>query len=188
MFYTIQRESQQTGAVADTFITSIAIIVADTAGHRMRIRELHGFPDDATPVDEPILVRMQRIPDLSAGSAGTSSVSGSCFVLSLGAGRENGPIFNVPTYAGHDQVAAAPGSAAGSRLRWSVQQNFAARSPQSGPRGRGRSLIIRPRSIGPSDQRRGSPCCTAAPVQPAEEPDDAEAVRGAGASCQVCGR
>lgn len=71
--FSLPFEDVATGAVADVFKTLAALIVADTQGHRCRVRGLHVGPSDDTALDFNIAVRLSRILDVSAGSAGTST-------------------------------------------------------------------------------------------------------------------
>lgn len=72
MIYRLPFDDIVTGAVADTFKTLAAILVADTAGHRVRLRNLIvGFAQD-TPPDVPVALKIGRIADASAGTAGTA--------------------------------------------------------------------------------------------------------------------
>ena len=64
------------GAVADTFKTIAAMVCADSAENRVRLRSLNLGPTDDAPVDLNLGVRILRIADVSAGTSGTySSVS-----------------------------------------------------------------------------------------------------------------
>ncbi len=60
-------------ATINTYITFLAFIAADTAGHRFKLLGLSfGVSEDA-PVDETFSVLVKRIADLSAGGAGTKT-------------------------------------------------------------------------------------------------------------------
>lgn len=73
MFYTVPAADVATTGSADTFKTIAAILVADTAGHRARLRRLTiGFADN-TPADAQVSFQVKRILDVSAGGAGTST-------------------------------------------------------------------------------------------------------------------
>ena len=71
-FFSLTFDAVDTGAAADTFKTIAALIAADTAGFRCRLRSLSiGCSEDA-PVDEPMAVQLKRVSDVSAGGAGTA--------------------------------------------------------------------------------------------------------------------
>ena len=70
-FYKVPFKDVETGAVADTYMTVCSIIVADTAGHRCRLRSLQVGPSAATPTDLNVDIVVGRIADVSAGAAGT---------------------------------------------------------------------------------------------------------------------
>lgn len=71
--YSLPFQDVVTSAVADTFETVAALIVADTVGHRCRVRGFHIGPSDDTALDFNLAVRLSRILDVSAGGAGTST-------------------------------------------------------------------------------------------------------------------
>lgn len=73
MFYSIPFNNVATGASAGTFKTMAAAIVPDTAGRRIRVRALNIGPADAAAADRNIAVRIERIADVSVGTAGTST-------------------------------------------------------------------------------------------------------------------
>jgi hypothetical protein len=62
-----------TGVVADTYKTIVAAIAADTLGYRFWINYLAVFADDATPLEHNLALKLCRIADVSAGSAGTGT-------------------------------------------------------------------------------------------------------------------
>ena len=64
-----------TGAVADTFKTMAAIIVANTAGHRVRVTSLCCGPSDDAPGDRNIAIQLKRIASIAAGTAGTAGTT-----------------------------------------------------------------------------------------------------------------
>lgn len=66
---------ETTGAVADTYKTLVAIIAADTAGHRAALLSLNVGCSDNAPVDETFGCQIQIVKDVSAGGSGTSSIS-----------------------------------------------------------------------------------------------------------------
>ena len=72
MRYTLPFNDVATGAVGDTFKTFASIIVADTAGHRCRIRSLQIGPSTDIPSDTNVAVQIKRVADVSAGTAGSS--------------------------------------------------------------------------------------------------------------------
>ena len=75
--YTLEFDDIATGAVANTYKTLASLLVADTAGHRCRLRALTVGPADDSPPDVNIGLQLNRVSDISAGSAGTSTaVSG----------------------------------------------------------------------------------------------------------------
>jgi len=71
-FYTMTFDNVSTNNAADAYKTIAALIVADTAGHRMRLRALHVGPADDTPQDKNYTVQVKRIGDVSEGGAGTA--------------------------------------------------------------------------------------------------------------------
>lgn len=71
--FSLPFEDIQTGNVADAYKTVAALTVADTLGHRCRVRGIHAFASDDTPQDHNIAVRLERIADLSGGGAGSST-------------------------------------------------------------------------------------------------------------------
>lgn len=73
MRYTLTFSDVATGATADTFKTLAALIVADTAGYRCRIRSIAIGPADDTPQDKSVAIKLARIADVSAGGAGTKT-------------------------------------------------------------------------------------------------------------------
>jgi len=73
MRYSLTFDDVATGTVADTFTTFAAIIVADTAGHRCRLRSLCIGPSDDAPADLNVGIKLARIADVSGGSAGTGT-------------------------------------------------------------------------------------------------------------------
>jgi hypothetical protein len=74
-FYKLVFDDQASGAVADTFKTVAALIAADTAGYRCRIRSLQIGPADDTPSDANIAVRLNCTDNAGAGTPG-ASISG----------------------------------------------------------------------------------------------------------------
>ena len=73
MFYSLTFNDVATGAAADTFKTLAALIAADTAGHRCRLRALNVGPADDGPSDLNVELKIARIADVSAGGAGTTT-------------------------------------------------------------------------------------------------------------------
>ena len=71
--YTLPFSNVDTGATADTYKTIAAIIAGATAGHKARLRRLVITPADDSPADANVNVRINRIDDVSAGSAGTTT-------------------------------------------------------------------------------------------------------------------
>jgi hypothetical protein len=71
--FVVPFDNVATGAAADTYKTMAAIRVADTAGHRVRLRALHVGPADDAPVDKCLAIKISRVADVSAGGAGTST-------------------------------------------------------------------------------------------------------------------
>ena len=71
--FSLPFEDIQTGNVADVYKTAAALIVPDTFGYRCRLRGIHAFASDDTPLDHNIAVRLERIADLSVGGAGSST-------------------------------------------------------------------------------------------------------------------
>ena len=69
--FTVPFSNVASGAVADTFVTLAAIVAGDTAGTRARLRSLQIGPADDAPQSIDLAVRVNRIDDLSGGSAGT---------------------------------------------------------------------------------------------------------------------
>jgi len=75
MRYSLPFDDLATSASANTFKTMIAMISADVAGRRFRVRSLQlGFADD-TPADTNLCIQMKRIADVSAGTAGTAGTT-----------------------------------------------------------------------------------------------------------------
>lgn len=71
MFYQLIGDDLPTLAVADDYKTMLSLIVADTAGHRARLRTLTvGFADDS-PADNNVGLTIERIADVGGGSPGT---------------------------------------------------------------------------------------------------------------------
>jgi len=67
--YTVPFRNILGDAVADADTTVAAVITADTAGHRCRVREIAlGFSDDA-PADLNIGVALKRTSNVGAGTA-----------------------------------------------------------------------------------------------------------------------
>ncbi|MEK6798959.1 MAG: hypothetical protein AABZ12_08355 [Planctomycetota bacterium] len=76
MRYTLPFDDVSTGAVADTYKTIAALIVANTAGHRCRVRKISvGFSDNA-PADRNVGLRLQRIASLATAGTPGSTLSG----------------------------------------------------------------------------------------------------------------
>lgn len=73
MFYSLTFDDVVTLAVDNSYKTLAAIIVADTVGHRCRIRSLIVNPADDVPPDMNVGIRIGRIADVSGGTAGTST-------------------------------------------------------------------------------------------------------------------
>lgn len=73
MHYSLIFNDLPTGVVADVFTTLASLIVADTTGHRLRVRSLSIGPADDTPPDVNVAVQLARIADVSAGTAGTKT-------------------------------------------------------------------------------------------------------------------
>ncbi len=69
--FSLPFEQIATGSTADVYKTMAALIVDDTQGHRIRVRGIHVYPADPNPLAHNIGVHLDRILDLSAGSAGT---------------------------------------------------------------------------------------------------------------------
>jgi len=72
MLYTLEVNNSASGASADTFKTMLAARAADTAGYRFRLRAVAVGCAEDSPVDLPIAVVVQRVDDVSGGSAGTA--------------------------------------------------------------------------------------------------------------------
>lgn len=76
MIYTASFEDFLIGAVADTFSTAIAMLIPDTtAGHRARIREISISPAVNATYDNYIAIKIARVEDVSAGTAGTAGAT-----------------------------------------------------------------------------------------------------------------
>jgi len=73
--YYLDFDDVASSGTADDELTVAALLVADTAGHRIRIRSLAVGPADNTPSDSTLLVALKRVEDISAGSAGTPQTS-----------------------------------------------------------------------------------------------------------------
>jgi len=73
MRFVLPIQNLDTGAVADTYVTLAALIAADTAGHRCRLRAICVGPSDDAPDDKNCSVQVIRIADVSAGTAGTKT-------------------------------------------------------------------------------------------------------------------
>lgn len=70
--YKVVANDIATAAVADTFRTILALIVANTTGHRLRLRSLTIACSDGTPQDQQIAVRVNRTSNAGAGTPATS--------------------------------------------------------------------------------------------------------------------
>jgi len=73
MFYTLPFDNKVTHATADTYLTVASLIVPDTAGVRCRIRSLTVGPAQDSQTDIPYAIKIDRIDDVSAGTAGTKT-------------------------------------------------------------------------------------------------------------------
>jgi len=71
-FYKATFQDWETSAVADDYETAISIIVADTAGHRVRLRSLQVGQSDDSPTDENYSVRITRADRTGDGTAGST--------------------------------------------------------------------------------------------------------------------
>lgn len=72
-FYSVPFTDLATGTVANTFFTAASVVVAATLGHRARLRSLSVGPSDDAPADQNLALKISRIADLSAGTAGTTT-------------------------------------------------------------------------------------------------------------------
>lgn len=72
MEYSVEFDNVSSGAVADAYTTFLALRAADTLGYRFRILELMVGPADDAAVDLNFSVALRRVPDVSAGGAGTA--------------------------------------------------------------------------------------------------------------------
>ena len=61
------------GVVAQTYKTLAAIVAAATAGHRAALLAVNIGCSDNSPVDESFNLQVQRVEDVSAGGAGTTT-------------------------------------------------------------------------------------------------------------------
>lgn len=66
-------EDVATSASADTYITILGLLLADTIGFRARLRKLSVGCADGTPVDKALAIQVKRVDDVSAGGAGTAT-------------------------------------------------------------------------------------------------------------------
>lgn len=72
MKYSYEFDDLATGSSANTFKTFIAVLVADVAGLRARIRSVSIGPSDDVPLDQNVGIKLKRIDDVSAGAPGTA--------------------------------------------------------------------------------------------------------------------
>lgn len=63
------------GASINTFKTLVALLAADTAGLRIRLRSLSIGVSEDTPLDLAVGLQLTRVADISAGGAGTSDTT-----------------------------------------------------------------------------------------------------------------
>lgn len=73
MRYSVPFSDLPSGAVADAYVTLAALVAADTAGYRCRLRSLTVGPADNAPADLNVSVALKRVDDVSAGGAGTAT-------------------------------------------------------------------------------------------------------------------
>jgi hypothetical protein len=73
MRYVLPFEAVALSATAGTYKTLAAIIVPDTPGVRVRVTALNIGPGNANPPDTDIEVKLNRIDDVSGGTAGTTT-------------------------------------------------------------------------------------------------------------------
>jgi len=72
--YALPFENISTSASASTYKTLAALLLADTAGLRIRLRSL-AIAAAATPTDATLAVQLKRVADVSAGGAGTPNAT-----------------------------------------------------------------------------------------------------------------
>ena len=72
MFFTVDFDDVATSGTINTFKTMAALVAADTAGYRCRLRKLCVGPADDAPADLNVALQLQRVDDVSAGGAGTA--------------------------------------------------------------------------------------------------------------------
>ena len=75
MRYSVNFNNVSTGAVADTYKTLLALVAADTAGYRFRLRSINLGPGDDAPQDLNVSIKLGRVEDVSAGGAGTGTAA-----------------------------------------------------------------------------------------------------------------
>lgn len=71
MRYAITFTDLASGSAADTFKTLLTLILANTAGHRFRVRSLQVGPADDAPADLNVAVRLARTDNSGAASGGS---------------------------------------------------------------------------------------------------------------------
>jgi hypothetical protein len=72
MRYVLPFSDLATGASADTFKTLVALVLANTAGHRFRVRALSVGPSDDAPDDKNVAVRLARTDNTGAATGGSA--------------------------------------------------------------------------------------------------------------------
>lgn len=75
MRYSIPFSDLATGSSANAFVTLVAVILANTAGHRFRVRALAVGPADDAPDDKNVSVKLARTNNAGAASGGTAVTS-----------------------------------------------------------------------------------------------------------------
>lgn len=71
--FTLPWADVASNAVQNTYETMAALIAANTAGHRCRLRSLFVGPADDAPVDLQVALKLSRVDAVSGGGAGTAA-------------------------------------------------------------------------------------------------------------------
>jgi hypothetical protein len=75
VIYSLTAEDVDTGAVADTFTTMLALIAGATAGHRGRLLQLTVTPAGNAPADLNIACQVNKTDQTTAGTPGATTTS-----------------------------------------------------------------------------------------------------------------
>ena len=130
--YSVSWNDVAGGAIAETYKTQAAMLVADTAGLRARLIGFGiGVSDDA-PTDKPLSCRINRIDDISAGGAGVRTSIAVGDVFKWGSSRQ-------------------PNSPASGEITFTTEPTVYIASPNFGPQWEinDRGLLMLPGSFAP---------------------------------------